>query len=71
MCYRTPPCTRRHNVELPWVSRAREMLLELLAAPPPTVRRAAAEGMALMAAKVCVLPYYNSYSCLWQFCSQA
>ena len=52
MLYIIDMASFRHNVELPWVSSAREILLELIAAPAPTVRRAAAESMALMATKV-------------------
>ncbi|CAM9541898.1 unnamed protein product, partial [Phaeothamnion confervicola] len=42
----------RYNVDLPWVGRCRDVLLDVLAAPSATVRRAAAEAIALMGLKV-------------------
>ncbi|CAM9976182.1 unnamed protein product [Scytosiphon promiscuus] len=42
----------RHNIDLPWVTLARDILLELLSSDDSMARRAAAEGLALMGLKV-------------------
>eukprot|EP00752_Nemacystus_decipiens_P013802 g12254.t1 len=42
----------RHNIDLPWVTLARDILLELLSSDDTMARRAAAEGLALMGLKV-------------------
>ncbi|CAM9113863.1 unnamed protein product, partial [Hapterophycus canaliculatus] len=42
----------RHNIDLPWVTLARDILLELLSSDDNMARRAAAEGLALMGLKV-------------------
>jgi hypothetical protein len=48
-----PPYTdSHHNVELPWVGRARSVLMSLLSASSPLVRRAVGEAIALMGVKI-------------------
>ncbi len=48
-----PPYTdSKFNIELPWLSNCRDVLVGLLRYPSPTVRRCAGEGIALLGEKV-------------------
>ncbi len=48
-----PPCSdNKFHVELPWLSKCRDILVRLLSNPSPKVQRSAGEGIALLAEKM-------------------